>query len=459
MVKKKSTPIRGKAINSPFKNGPQTVSSPKKTPVKRPVTASSDFDVFEELQKVLRVRISQVDEVPVISGYDAEKKQLHDLIQRTAVTGESNSLLLIGPRGCGKSMLIKDVINSVCENESAKNNLLVVHLNGLLQTDDKIALREITVQLQLENAVGDKVFGSFAETLQFLLSALKSGDQGSKPILFVLEEFDLFAQHRNQTLLYNLFDITQSAQTPLCVVGLTCRLDVVELLEKRVKSRFSHRQMHLFNKLNLSQYRQLCQSYLSLDTQFPDTEFAHTWNTHIQELLTEVAVKDILERQYSLANDVRGLLTLLTYPVCRLSKSHPRILPSDLVTSFKIMSTDTKSAMLHGISILELCLIISMKHLTDIYDGEPFNFEMVYSEYLKFARKRSCMQIYEKPVVMKAYEHLQSLELIRGQGGGQGQREYKLMTLLVHPTQILEALQHYPNCPTEIVQWASQSIS
>ena len=74
MVKKKSTPIRGKAINSPFKNGPQTVSSPKKTPVKRPVTASSDFDVFEELQKVLRVRISQVDEVPVISGYDAEKK-------------------------------------------------------------------------------------------------------------------------------------------------------------------------------------------------------------------------------------------------------------------------------------------------------------------------------------------------------------------------------------------------
>ena len=32
-----------------------------------------------------------------------------------------------------------------------------------------------------------------------------------------------------------------------------------------------------------------------------------------------------------------------------------------------------------GVSILELCLIIAMKHLTEIYDGEPFNFEMVYS--------------------------------------------------------------------------------
>jgi hypothetical protein len=32
-----------------------------------------------------------------------------------------------------------------------------------------------------------------------------------------------------------------------------------------------------------------------------------------------------------------------------------------------------------GVSILELCLIIAMKHLTEIYEGEPFNFEMVYS--------------------------------------------------------------------------------
>lgn len=33
-------------------------------------------------------------------------------------------------------------------------------LSGLLQTDDKVALKEITRQLQLENVVGDKVFVS-----------------------------------------------------------------------------------------------------------------------------------------------------------------------------------------------------------------------------------------------------------------------------------------------------------
>ena len=34
----------------------------------------------------------------------------------------------------------------------------------------------------------------------------------------------MFAHHKNQTLLYNLFDIAQSDQAPICVVGVTCRL-------------------------------------------------------------------------------------------------------------------------------------------------------------------------------------------------------------------------------------------
>ena len=38
---------------------------------------------------------------------------------------------------------------------------------GLMQTDDRIALREITRQLQLENVVGDKVFVSLNSSFFF----------------------------------------------------------------------------------------------------------------------------------------------------------------------------------------------------------------------------------------------------------------------------------------------------
>ena len=51
--------------------------------------------------------------------------------------------------------------------------------------------------------------------------------------------------------------------------------------------------------------------------------------------------------------------------------------------------------------------MIAMKHLETIYDGEPFNFEMVYSQYRKMGQKHSSMNSFERPVVFKAFDQLQ----------------------------------------------------
>ncbi|KAK7092846.1 origin recognition complex subunit 4-like [Littorina saxatilis] len=408
----------------------------------------------------LRQRLSQSVLPACIHGYEKERKELTDLVQRTVTTGESNSVLVIGHRGTGKSVLVKSVLEKVRETTDAQHNLVTVHLNGLLQTDDRLALKEITRQLQLENSVGDRVFGSFAENLQFLLEALRSGDHGSKAIVLTLDEFDMFAQHRGQTLLYNLFDVCQSAQTPICVIGVTCRFDVVELLEKRVKSRFSHRQIYLFDNVTLDDYVSLCVAYLSLDDTFPDDTYRDRWNAHIQDLVKQETVRNVISRQFSLTTNVRDLILLLTPIICTVNPNHPNITVTDFVEAFQMKYTDCKSSMMHGVSILELCLIIAMKHLTEIYDGEPFNFEMVYSEYLKFAQRRASVQVFDKAVVLKAFEHLLALELIRPMDNSTSrvQKEYRLVTLLLHPTQILEALQKYPSCPTEVKAWAGSAV-
>lgn len=122
-----------------------------------------------------------------------------------------------------------------------------------------------------------------------------------------------------------------------------------------------------------------------------------------------------------------------------------------------MISADSKSNILHGLSILELCLIIAMKHLNDIYDGEPFNFQMVHNEFKKFLQRKShSIHNFEKPVVFKAFEHLLQLELIRPVDTGvcKAQREYQLMRLMLDHTQVMEALQRYPQCPTDVKQWA-----
>jgi len=87
----------------------------------------------------------------------------------------------------------------------------------------------------------------------------------SKSIVFVMDEFDLFATHARQTLLYNLFDIAQARKAPIAVLGLTTRVDVVESLEKRVKSRFSHRYVYLSLPKSLPAYWDVCRQGLSVD--------------------------------------------------------------------------------------------------------------------------------------------------------------------------------------------------
>lgn len=92
-------------------------------------------------------------------------------------------------------------------------------------------------------------------------------DETAKSVVFVLDEFDLFTTHPRQTLLYNLFDIAQARKAPIVVLGLTTRIDVVETLEKRVKSRFSHRYVHLSLPKSLPAFWEVCREGLLVETE------------------------------------------------------------------------------------------------------------------------------------------------------------------------------------------------
>jgi origin recognition complex subunit 4 len=114
---------------------------------------------------------------------------------------------------------------------------------------------------------------NYADTLASLLALLShpseisevESNQTAKSVIFILDEFDLFTSHPRQTLLYNLFDVAQARKAPIAVLGLTTKIDVVERLEKRVKSRFSHRYVHLPLPKNLAMYWEICRQGLVAD--------------------------------------------------------------------------------------------------------------------------------------------------------------------------------------------------
>lgn len=147
---------------------------------------------------------------------------------------------------------------------------------------------------------------NYADTLASLLALLShpsefsgaTSEQAAKSVVFVLDEFDLFASHPRQTLLYNLFDIAQSRKAPIVVLGLTTRIDVMDSLEKRVKSRFSHRYVHLSLPRNITAFWEICKKGITVDDEELSSwdfsystpgsrEFLSYWNTMIEVRLVE----------------------------------------------------------------------------------------------------------------------------------------------------------------------------
>lgn len=389
--------------------------------------------------------------------------------------------------------MIGSVIYDLLAVSQFTKNSVLVHLNGLVHGDDKLALKSIARQMKLENAMDGKVFGSFSENLAFLLACLKSGDRHkSKSCIFILEEFDLFCGHHNQTLLYNLFDVAQSAQAPICVLGITCRLDVIELLEKRVKSRFSHRQIFLYTPAQeWDEKLELMRTLLSLPTKpstrsskvsidyldncemhylkntFDDNseifkdlskEWITNWNQQIDQVLTNDKVVEAIQNFYNFDNLESTWKLICQEIVAKITDEVPRPTETVILSVFKKHEADDKVGLLCDLSVMEICLIISMKHHCEIYDRDPFNFEMIYKRLQKFSNTTTTMQsTCSRTAMLKAFEYLRDVEIVASINN-RAQKEYQMYRLLLSYGQIKEAISKYQGMPTEIVQWAKSSL-
>merc|ERR1719225_531376 len=173
----------------------------------------------------------------------------------------------------------------------------------------------------------------------------------------------------------------------------------------------------------------------------------------------------IEQKVYSVDNSFRHLklvllqtcVNMVTAGLSSLSLEHMEA-AVDQAGSLEVNSLTDQ---LRDLSVTELCLLIAIKHIEHIYDNEPFNFEMVYHEFVKFKRRKYSTLPDERSVVSKCWENLLELELVspRGSGRSQGgiQEQFSLHTGQVPPAVLSQAVEKYPNCPTEVLQWLASS--
>ncbi|KAJ2234690.1 origin recognition complex subunit 4 [Coemansia sp. RSA 1722] len=465
----------------------------RKTLSQTQVQMDVDIDI-SRAKKAIIARLNGHTPLPALVGLDGPLDSVYSLLDRTVSSAEGNTALLIGPRGSGKTAVVQRSLDMLkakhCADSSTKPRYHIVRLSGFVHTNDRIALRDIARQLLIKQDLENILIGSFADAFTYILNLMRSSEdeKSMPPVLFILEEFDLLAQHPKQSLLYTLFDIAQSQQTPIAVLGVTARIDVMDLLEKRVKSRFSHRQIHVSNVKTLEEFVAIAQSALSVDSDehSVSAEFADRFNRDVGAILTTEFVASYISDVFDFGKDVRLLLRTFAYAANKLSNEHPRLQLAHVRSAISRETASAKMQILGSISLLELCLIISMKSLVQS-GSSKYNFEMIYNEYKTFMSRHmlataggGAMKVYKKPVALKAFETLVELEIVRpaltsalgsdssagtngrndllagSTPGSRAPKEYRMVQMMLEPGQVLDLVAERIDIPAVIRRWAQQ---
>lgn len=385
--------------------------------------------------------------LPPLENLDAQLNQIVPMLAKTIEFRQGSSLVVMGPRSTGKTLLVEHALASL--EESHPGQYIVVRLNGFAQTDDKMGLREICRQLDIQLATELKVPDSFArngvellerkslsETMQGFLrlfSEQKNG-QDTVAVIFVLEELDRFAQHSRQSLLYTLFDLPHSSNMGVSVIGLTSRINLREMLEKRVRSRFSNRVVAIERPKTLDMFWQVCRASLHVTSGDVPTEVAFKWNSHLDELYNDKASRlfKIVEAAFYTTKDPRQVNYECLYEISQCHDSRLPFASEDIDTMDMKCQLATVPAtadtVLAGLTELQLALLICAARAQIKFESDTLNFNLVYDEYKAAAKAEQVRRkvaltansvslghgyrIWSKAIAQSAWEELEQVDLV-----------------------------------------------
>ncbi|KAJ4478128.1 origin recognition complex subunit 4 C-terminus-domain-containing protein [Lentinula aciculospora] len=454
---KQNVQLKTPSLTPPPVVPPPPVASPQRSPSRRSAKGKLSQHLHDSLTLQKRKVLYTLQHPPIVSSEnDGEHstneiavKKLSDILDGTVTRGEGNSCLLLGPRGSGKTQTIESCISNL------KETSIIVRLSGLVQTNDRLAMREISRQLSSQVSpalLPDEIRGAAneeslededdenpfldtpAEAIELSVptahmhSLIACIPALGRPTIIILDAFDLFTDHPRQSLLYSLLDTVQScraggANKGLAVVGVTTRMDTLIALEKRVKSRFSGRMIRTSASLSATQMKNVVRVMLNpaIEGDHVDQEFGDMWKTSVDEFLADSKTTRILEEACSITGDIRSLARLFVSPVLNLRPTSPWLTPSQLELSAETQRIRPEFPYLHNLNYPSLCLLLAFYQAEN--DGYPaLTFEMLY-EYVRNAIRVSAVapvQLHgnsigmvrcSRQVLWAAFEHLISAQI------------------------------------------------
>ncbi|GMJ12173.1 origin recognition complex subunit 4, ORIGIN RECOGNITION COMPLEX SUBUNIT 4 [Hibiscus trionum] len=406
----------------------------------------------EKALNLLRSRFSDPNFIfkPLSDSPDSNYSKLKFIISTSVTEACNNSILLLGARGSGKVAVLELVLSDLLQQYPEV--ISVIRLNGLLHSDDNCAIKEIARQLCMEHQLLFSKVASFDDNSQFMIAMLRECGLAHKTIIFVLDEFDFFAQGK-QRLLYSLLDAMQSVNSQAVVIGVSCRLDVDQLLEKRVRSRFSHRKL-LFLSPSKEDTERFMEHILSLpvDSSIPHN-YAAEFNGRLKKIFSDERFKELINTYLSFNFTIGHLVRFLFQAVSYMDLDVGFLSLDNFKTALSSNQRQPKLECIRDCSILELYMLVCMKRL-EVKEQNSYNFYSVMTEYKSIHDSSQTSDNYAANVCLRAFEHLLQRQLISFIDNRlQNQSvEFRPVKLLISSAELHQGMKSYHQCPAILLK-------
>ncbi|ODM91155.1 Origin recognition complex subunit 4 [Orchesella cincta] len=401
-------------------------------------------------QKLVPIRRTGWEQKCILSlGYETEEEYLKSVIKQVVIGNSdgvkvSTSIMVYGPPGCGKSQLVDKAVKFHLKDHS--RTMDVVRLEGVYCFSLQDSVMELCNQIVDDNTLldglGQDDTTPFDERLEGILSYLRNKlIDTKKSLVIIIDGMEKFTDDSSQRLLYNLFDISANAvfSVPICIIGITTCVDILDSFEKRVRSRFSHRQINLTPKIEFSAYQEWAMQLLSHVTD-------KKWNLQTKAVCENKDVIKILRSLFE-ADRCIGQLKRLLYTAS--------LMWNDVITPESIKNAYTQlfamqchvlMAMDLPVSELVVLLGIYKKIQRSQQAWQPAEiFEIIKKPYASFQLR--------KDDFIKTIIKLQDVEIIVPVGGSQQNRCVSNLNESYYKCEISfvefqEIWKNYPNLPS-----------
>lgn len=359
--------------------------------VESELVSRHDVDIIRTaITKQLLGNFSWIDELSLSDKY----KELYTMFEQTVRDHEGHSVLVVGPRGSGKSLVVNQALAKL--DKVYPNRSVVVQLLSVIHSDDNVALREIARQMDakwrevLGNSTSEAVFELrlVNDTFANILTTLESANNDNVAIFFVIDEFDKFATTlARQTLLYNLFELSQTLGNPICIVGMTTRITTHDLLEKRVLSRFSQHIIGISTHVTIDAWWTDAKQALILREpallQLETRVYGDVWNQWVDTAYASHTT--LLRLAFDVFTTTKSFRQFNNYcvpAVAALTQSNPIPDEANLVLLKSNSAASSTQLVVSGLLILEqLVAIAAARQIERGNTDGVINFTQAYDEY------------------------------------------------------------------------------